>query len=263
MMRTQFARRLIEWIVGRVGWPILILNGDPLVFDRWLFVRGALREGACRTLDAGSGNGGFSFYAASRGNRTVGLTFRADEVERARHRAQVLGLADTQFECVDLRELAMDEIARDGQFDQVICLEVVEHLLDDQLLLNTLSGLLRPGGQLILSTPALEHPPLRFERLSSCEDGGHVRWGYAAADLVRQVEHAGLRAVYVGHRSGVVSQWITNLGRLLGARFGGSVGWAMTLPLRPLIVFDRPLTRLTGHPWHCLNLVAMRPETSV
>lgn len=261
MDRTSptLVRRMVNLVVKRVGWPILILNGDPLVFDRWLFVRGGLRGGPQRTLDAGSGNGGFSFYAAARGNTTVGLSFLAGEVERSRERARSLGVTDTIFEQVDLRELGDHELAQDGAFDQVICLEVIEHLLDDQGLLDTLSRMLRPGGRLLLSTPTLAHPALRFEKLSSSEDGGHVRWGYASQELRHKVEAAGLRPVYIACRSGVVTQAITNLERVLAPRLGGAAAWCITLVLRPLVVLDRPLTRLSGHPWHCLNLIAERP----
>lgn len=250
--------RLLDFAFRFLGWRLLVLNGDPLVFDRWRFVRSTIRRGGARTLDAGSGNGGFSLFSAAQGNPTVGLTSLKSEVQRANRRSQACGSLNASFRQVDLRELSNDELATGDQFDQIICLEVIEHVLDDQRLLNTLGRMLRPGGQLLLSTPTLEHVPLRYEKLSAAEDGGHVRWGYAADGLRHQLELAGLDVRSVDARSGIVAQVITDIGRAVGARFGTATGWAATLPLRPLVVFDVPLTRWTGRPWHCLTAVAVR-----
>jgi SAM-dependent methyltransferase len=42
----------------------------------------------------------------------------------------------------------------DGEFDLVLCAETVEHVRDVQLLLSEIRRVLRPGGELALTTPA-------------------------------------------------------------------------------------------------------------
>ncbi|HZN88627.1 MAG TPA: class I SAM-dependent methyltransferase [Thermoleophilaceae bacterium] len=65
---------------------------------------------------------------------------------------------------VTLAELAPDEALPfdDGAFDLVLCAETIEHVRDVQLLLSEIRRLLRPGGELALTTPAsrpLMRPP--------------------------------------------------------------------------------------------------------
>ena len=47
--------------------------------------------------------------------------------------------------------------------------------------------------------------------------------------------------------------------RGLTARLGLGAAWALMLPLRALVVLDRPLTRLLGYPYLSVALVGVRP----
>lgn len=241
-------------LVRAFGWTVTVLFGDPCVFDRWLFVRKHLRPGPVRTLDAGSGSGAFTMYAAKRGNNALGLSFEERNNLVARERTAILGLENNiDYRTGDLREL--DELAEGlGQFDQIICLETIEHILDDAKLLRDLSGLLTPGGRLLLTTPYVGHRALYSERLSDHEDGGHVRWGYSHADLDRLMQQAGLEVVERDYVSGVVSQKITNLYRRLSS-VNIHFAWLVTFPLRIAEPLDRPLTRLLRFPYLCVAAV--------
>ncbi len=244
------------------GWRLLFIQGDTAVLDRWLWVRRRLREGAVRTFDAGCGNGGFSIYAASRGNSVLAASFSAEEQDTARGRAAALGIEGVDFRLLDLREL---EQARDslGTFGQVLCLEVVEHLLDDGALLASLAQMLEPGGQLLLTTPFAGHRPLYTEDPvpSGVEDGSHVRYGYTQEQIARLAEGAGLAVVEQSFVTGVVSQRLIDLMRRLTERFGLLPAWLAVLPLRPLVVLDRPLSAILGYPYLCVALRAVRPAS--
>ncbi len=135
-------------------------------------------------------------------------------------------------------------------FDQVICLETIEHVTDDEGLVKSLAAMLKPGGQLLLSTPYERHLPLFTEdpEPSPQEDGSHVRYGYSHERLSQIVDRAGLEVQDEGFVSGVVSQKLTDLMRRLSARIGLSPAWAIMLPLRALAIFDKPLTALLGYP---------------
>jgi SAM-dependent methyltransferase len=247
-----------DLLVRRLGWRAAMLHGDPCVFDRWMFVRRHLRTGGVRTLDAGAGNGSFAMMAASAGNTVVALSFADAELRRAEQRAAIVGLPRVAFRVGDLRRLDAfgDEL---GEFDQVLCLEVIEHLNEDEQLVVRLARLLRPGGRLLLSAPSADHPPLLGESVSANEDGGHVRWGYTPGRIAEIVEAAGLNVVAQGAVSGVVSQNLTNLMRR-GQKVHRALGWAMVLPLRPLQLLDRPLSRLMRWPYHSVVAVAVRSD---
>jgi SAM-dependent methyltransferase len=238
-----------DLLLRALGWRSLLLHGDPCVLDRWLWLRPHLRRGPARTFDAGCGNGAFSIYAARLGNEVLAASFSPAEVQSARRRADVLGVGGILFETLDLREIE-DRRPELGRFDQIICLETIEHMDDDAALVSSLATMLQPGGRLFLSTPFDGHRPLYLEdrHPSAVEDGAHVRYGYSAMRLRQIVEQANLDVRSEGFISGVVSQKVTNLFRRLTLRLGRPVAWVIVLPLRPLALLDRPLTRLLGYP---------------
>lgn len=239
------------------GWPVTLLYGDPCILDRWRWVRRHLQRGSLRTLDAGCGSGVFTLYAGTLGNEAIGLSFEKENNEKARTRAKALDLCNVRFIDTDLRKL--DDIATElGTFDQIICCEVIEHIVDDRKLLASLAAMLRPGGTFVLTTPSERHRRLFGERLSEHEDGGHVRWGYSRRELRGLLENCGLRATSEGEISGVMSQQLTNLCHLLG-RIGSPYATLLTLPLRLLQLIDVPVTRLAGYPFLCIGIVCTKP----
>jgi SAM-dependent methyltransferase len=246
-----------DTLLRAIGWHSLLLHGDPCVLDRWLWLRRHARAGAVRTFDAGCGNGAFSIYAARRGNQVVSASFSATELDRARHRAELLGVEGIDFRTLDLRELAQQHVLM-GRFDQVFCLETIEHLLDDQGLLSSLADMLQPGGQLLLTAPFDGHRALYSEERHprGVEDGAHVRYGYSPQRLRDLAEGAGLEVQHEDFVSGFVSQKVTNLMRRLTHRLGRAGAWLITAPLRPLVLFDRPLSRLVRYPRLSVAVVA-------
>jgi SAM-dependent methyltransferase len=240
-----------------IGWPATVLFGDPLMYDRWRWLRHHLRGGTLRTLDAGCGSGAFTMYAARLGNEALGISFHERENRIARERAALLGIRRTTFIDRDLREL--DRYAEElGRFDQLICMETIEHVRDDERLIRNLSALLRPGGRLLLTTPQAAHRPMWGEDPpSSVEDGGHLRWGYDPAELKRMFEACGLEVESVELVSGVVSQSLVSLARM-ASRLHDRLGWIVTLPLRIVQPLDRPLSVLLHFPPHSVALVGVR-----
>ena len=243
-------------LVGVLGWRAVLLYGDPCAFDRWLWVRRRLGPGALATIDAGTGNGAFAMYAASRGNDVMAISNFPASLEKGERRARTMGLDSVRFRLIDLREL--DRFAGElGPYDQGMCLEVIEHIVDDRKLLRDLAGVIRPGGRLLLSTPYLHHIPYHDELVTDDEDGGHVRAGYTHEELERLLRDAGFRVTARMELSGVVSQAINNLMQR-GNRVHPHLGWALTLPLRLLRPLDGPLTRLSGRPHLSIAVEAVR-----
>jgi 2-polyprenyl-3-methyl-5-hydroxy-6-metoxy-1,4-benzoquinol methylase len=253
-------RRVRDVVLRICGWRLLFIQGDTAVLDRWLWLRRRLRDGPLRTFDAGCGNGAFSIYAATRGNDVLAASFSAEEQQTARRRADALGIDGVEFRLLDLRDLEQARASL-GAFDQIICLETIEHLRDDAGLLSSLALMLAPGGQLLLTTPFQGHRPLHTEdpHPSGVEDGSHVRYGYTQQEIARLAEQAGLRVLEQSFVTGVVSQKLIDLMRRLTARFGLLPAWLAVLPLRALVVLDRPLSAILGYPYLCVALRAERP----
>ncbi len=251
---------MLDLVLRLLGWRALLFTGDPCVFDRWRWLRAHLGRGPLRTFDAGAGNGAFSIYAAECGNEVLGASFSESELSAARHRARALGLEQVQFRVIDLRELDAHS-AELGSFDQIVCLETIEHVRDDEGLLRALASLLRPGGRLLLSTPFDGHRPLYTEdpSPSPVEDGSHVRYGYSPARLAQIARDAGLEVGGEEFISGVISQRLTNLMRRLSLRFGRPLAWLALAPLRWLVVLDAPVSALLRYPRLSVALVATKP----
>ena len=243
-------------MVGLLGWRAVLLYGDPCAFDRWLWVRRRALPGSARTLDAGTGNGAFAMYAASRGNEVTAVSDFPSSLEKGERRARTMGLTDLRFRLIDLRELDRftDEL---GSFDQALCLEVIEHIVDDRKLLRDLASVIRPGGRLLLTTPYLHHVPYYDELVTEAEDGGHVRTGYTHEGIEELLAGAGFRVVSRTSVSGIVSQTLNNLMQR-GNHVKPYLGWVLTLPLRLLRPLDRPLTRLSRRPYLSIAVEAVR-----
>jgi SAM-dependent methyltransferase len=250
---------LRDAVLRVLGWRALLIHGDLFVLDRWLWLRRHLRHGGVRTLDAGCGNGGFSIYAAREGNEVVAASFSPEELQDARRRADILGVTGIDFRTLDLRELEAHRGSL-GTFDQIMCFETIEHVTADEDLVKSLTSLLRPGGQLLLSSPFEDHHPLFTEERypDPTEDGSHVRYGYSPERLRQIAQEAGLEVVSEGFISGLVSQKVTDLMRRLRRRLGRRAAWAAVLPLRALVVIDEPLTRSLRYPHLCVALCAVK-----
>ena len=145
-------------------------------------------------LDAGCGNGMLTYRACRRGNRVLGVSIKQEEVLNCRRLFnEYLGISTDrlQFESINLYEL--DSLGR--QFDEIICSEVLEHLVRDGDVVRSFFKLLRPGGVLHLCTPNADHPDNASSPLDPGETGGHVRPGYTLESYRRLLEPAGFRIV--------------------------------------------------------------------
>jgi SAM-dependent methyltransferase len=250
---TSQINTLVNRVERLVGWPMLLRYGDPLVMDRWRWLKPRLLPGKIQTFDAGCGNGCFSFAAAANGNDVLAGSFDHDSIEKASARAKAFGISNVRFIEVDLRDLdrMVDSMPK---FDQILCTECIEHILDEGKLVRDLAAMLVPGGRLLLTTPSLLHRPLRHEVLSQSEDGGHVRWGYTDERLRELCQDAGLNVLESNYTSGIISQKLTNLMRFKCEK----IAWALTFPLRVFQIFDRPVNRIVRYPWFGIGIVAVK-----
>ena len=186
------------------------------------------RTGARDVLDAGSGNGYFSWLAYQTGARVVAMNCEQEQVEKARNFLIVHKRADPsrlQFERRNLYDLTRET----RTFDEIVCFEVLEHLVRDRDVLTEFYRILRPSGALHLCCPYRLHPRHQAEVLDMQESGGHVRSGYTEDDYRGLLEPIGFQIESV---VGIGTPAVYHADRILRAirnRFGD---WA-ALPLLP------------------------------
>ena len=97
---------------------------------------------------------------------------------------------------LDLKQGRVPEDLPTGSWDVIVMLEVIEHLTHPDTVLQTLRSRLRRGGQLVLSTPLLDHP---YHQVTGYDDPmwgvpGHLIY-YDRRTLQDALERAGMRLV--------------------------------------------------------------------
>ena len=168
-------------------------------------------RGEGRILDVGCGAGARLHFFHENGWQATGIDIGEDA---ARHARETLGL---NVITGDLLEHRFD----DASFDVVTMWEVLEHLTRPIDTLREIHRILRPGGELVLSTPNADSAPARWfrERWFSMDLPRHLCL-FSPATARRALEDAGFEAIEVSFdRSGLgVSRSLDYVEREAGSK---------------------------------------------
>jgi SAM-dependent methyltransferase len=100
-------------------------------------------------LDAGCGNGRYFNMLIEHSGQIVGVDFSKDMLRMARSKADNLPVGQASVLFGDLTRLPF----RDGSFDLIASIEVLEHVPNWEQSISEFHRLLKPGGSMILSLP--------------------------------------------------------------------------------------------------------------
>lgn len=154
-------------------------------------------ERPVRTLDCGCGNAYFSHQAVVRGGKCLGITIHDWERDNCEEMREYLGIPDDQlsFRVASLASMA-DEPEYRSQFDQVLLLDVIEHIMDAGATFRQLRGLLDDDGFVYVTTPDRDWQAHAGKvRVTRHEDGWHVRNGYTFEQLEAVLEANGFEPI--------------------------------------------------------------------
>jgi ubiquinone/menaquinone biosynthesis C-methylase UbiE len=198
-------------------WESVPAGSEP---SEWALRRDFLLEHVAagdRVLDVGCGEGRFASELLRAGVSVLGIDVAEEPLRRARERDPAL----------DLRLVEADEPwpIEDASFDAVWAGEMIEHVLDTAGWLSEVRRVLRPGGRLLLSTPA--HGRLRvlglalsrraFEaHFDPCAD--HLRF-YTRAGLIRLLGEFGFQEVWARAVAGPLAARRLLLARAVRSRW--------------------------------------------
>jgi len=202
---------------------------------RWL---GLGESSRARLLDVGAGNGAFMAEALKRAPSLAifGAEFSQAAIELAHPRIRErLARCDLQGE---------EPLPWGGNFEVITCMEVLEHLPDDERAIMHIARALAPGGKLLISVPA-------WAAKWGPQDvaAGHVR-RYQPQLLRERLERAALRIVRMKCWGGPFAWLYLRTADLIGpekvmsVRPSGAAGvaaWSITqfLKLDDLLSFGR------------------------
>jgi SAM-dependent methyltransferase len=195
--------------------------------------------GKRKVLDAGFGNGWFSYRAYKSGATVTALAIGPNLVNKARALYnEFLGIPEDRL---SFREMNLYNAAQlDDTFDEIICYETLEHIRNDKVVCQSFYRLLRPGGILHLCCPNSEHPRWQQERLDLAEVGGHVRHGYTERSFRQLLEPIGFR---VDRTEGIGGPLLVLLQEKVQAplrsTFGEPAAALVAITAAPFVAMDR------------------------
>jgi SAM-dependent methyltransferase len=164
-----------------------------------------------RVLDLGCGGGRHAFEAARLGARVVALDTDPAELGRVTATFAAMAEAGELPEGASGRAVTGDATRipfPDATFDKVIAAEVLEHLPADQVAINELARVLRPGGMAAVTVPAWL-PERICWRLSDDYhnvEGGHIRI-FTRRELDTKLTRSGLTVTGHHHAHGLHSPY--------------------------------------------------------
>ena len=151
-----------------------------------------------KVLDVGCGGGLLAEALNAKGAHVTGIDVTEANIEVARLHAAKMEL-DITYKLITAEEMVKTE---PESFDVVACLEVIEHVPDPGQLIKACSDLLRPDGQMFLST--LNRNPRSFvtailgaEYIFNILPKGTHEWSkfIKPSELERHMRNAGIKLI--------------------------------------------------------------------
>jgi 2-polyprenyl-3-methyl-5-hydroxy-6-metoxy-1,4-benzoquinol methylase len=149
-------------------------------------------------LDVGCGAGGLApGLRAAGATRLTGVEVVASAAETARTRYDEVIEAPIEEALTRL----------EGPFDTLLCLDVLEHLVDPESVVRALHGVAAPGAHLQVSLPNARHVSLIYDLVVrgtfnyqewGHRDSTHLRW-FTKSDIVDLLERCDWRVQRVSH----------------------------------------------------------------
>jgi len=160
---------------------------------------GGKRDKEIQLLDAGSGFGQYSYYMSSmsRNWKLLGVDVKEEQIEDCNQFFKKINRTNIRFEVADLTKFK-----KENQYNLILCVDVMEHVLEDVEVFKNFHASLAPGGMLLISTPSDQggSDVKEDEDTSFIEE--HVRDGYNIEDIQAKLQQAGFNTINAGFSYG-------------------------------------------------------------
>jgi SAM-dependent methyltransferase len=167
-----------------------------------LEILGDVSNEHCLLVTCGDNNGALNWHLRAHGGTWVWADVAGEHLDEM-----------SQFLGEPVHQVGEDSLPwPDGAFDQVMSIDVLEHLDKDGPFLAELHRVLRPGGRAVVTVPNGD-PRLLTNRIKwwvgmTPEVYGHQRAGYTVEELRTALAGAGFRPVGQGGYSGLITEMI-------------------------------------------------------
>ncbi|HNV97840.1 MAG TPA: class I SAM-dependent methyltransferase [Chitinophagales bacterium] len=139
-------------------------------------------------LDAGSGFGQYSYYLSGMSPKWkfLAVDVKEEQIADCNTFFQRIGRKNIRFQVKDLTTFTIPE-----HFDLVVCVDVMEHVLEDVQVFKNYHTSLKPGGMVLISTPSDQGGSDVHEDDASSFIEEHVRDGYNIHEIQEKLKTAG------------------------------------------------------------------------
>ena len=136
-----------------------------------------------RFYDAGAGFGQYSYFILKHFKKAKvhAVDLKTDYMDSFANYANEAGWQDFTTQQADLVNYTPNE-----NFDLIIAIDILEHIKDDEQVLQNFRKVLVKGGKLIISSPSNFDESAKFT-------AEHVRPGYSKKDICSKLENAGFK----------------------------------------------------------------------
>lgn len=139
-----------------------------------------------RVLDIGCGVGTIGFFLTTKGSIVDGYDVSSRAISIASNYKKIGHIQNINFYNKDVQLEKFE-----SNYDLVTCTEVIEHLEDDEKMIETIHKSLKRKGYLLLSTPSINAPLFKLGLLRRFDtEVGHLR-RYELNDLVNLISRKG------------------------------------------------------------------------
>lgn len=145
-------------------------------------------QNSARVLDAGSGFGQYSFYLSRKnpGFTIDAVDVKEDQIADCNAFFKQVNLNNVQFQIGDLTQPIAE-----NKYDLVVCVDVMEHILEDVTVFKNFHQAMKPGAMLLISTPSDQGGSDVHEETGESFIGEHVRDGYNVSEMADKLKLAG------------------------------------------------------------------------
>ncbi|MFA5403438.1 MAG: class I SAM-dependent methyltransferase [Ignavibacteria bacterium] len=180
--RNVFLRKIFYWILD-------------LMFLRSWHVRKEIRNkiqntGKINIFDAGMGFGQYTYFLSKHfpDSSIFAVDVKEEQVEDCKYFFSKCKIDRVKFKIADLTKINYQ-----NEFDFILSVDVMEHIVEDEVVFKNFANALKSGGKLLVNTPsdlggsdAHDHDDESF-----IEE--HARVGYSKKEITEKLERAGLK----------------------------------------------------------------------
>jgi len=190
---------------------------------------------AVSIVDIGCGTGLFTLEMAKelKEAQVVGLDNSEELIKANRAIADQAQIKNCRFELADVLDLGTDH-----QYDFAVCIDNLEHIEDDQRVIDNIHACLVQGGTALFHVPGLYRRWFFFTKQVNFDVKGHVRPGYTQEQITDKIEKAGFTVTEAYYTYGWLETVCNNISYLItGADRRNKHLYALAFPVLNLLAF--------------------------